>query len=837
MVAIALSCVGICLAQVSIGGVVNKYVPVLKVIPCDSAVQVSSSNGFSVGDLVFIIQMKGAKVYATKDSLSGLIADLSSAGVSEFLTVGSITADMVTFTTRLANNYNPSGVVQLIRVPRYTSARVVSPLTCEPWNGAIGGVLVIDVAKDLILAANISADGMGFAGGNASNNNQTVDIPDWSSTWNEGRGGEKGEGIAAIPGFLPIACRGRWANGGGGGNGANAGGGGGSNGGRGGRGGKPLSYNKINPTVGGEPGVVLDTAASKYFRLVMGGGGGGGHQNDLLGTSGGTGGGIIILRMDRLIPQGFTISSNGTSSLPTRVGEKGDGTGGGGAGGTILLDVKNITTIATITAIGGNSGNVTAQYNAHGPGGGGGGGTVITTQPTSDLNINVSGGAPGIHTNPSNENYLGSWGAQPGKTGAVQDTFAWNTPISIGLDAWGGGPFCGTQTVELSATEGFASYLWSNGETTATIHVNVAGNYTLTAVDPSGCVHTAGPIRVWENSPQYTLDAQLDFGTVDYKRKYIRTIPLVNNDDEDIVVSRIASSQHFTVLSPITFPVVVPAGQSIPITVQLFTVDIQDYHELLEFEIVSPCPDSGTIKVDAIINLVHAHYSVPDTTAPVGVSGYGIPIRVRVSPDTLILPATHMVLTLRFDSRIFSPSILTRGVIVGDVIDVVASTRTLTIEFDSIDIIGPEMQLTTVIGTVLNSYVTKCTLDIVSVEYIDVFQTPIDEITDGSLIVSPVCFQRGRQIKAFGKATATIAPNPASDDVVARIKMDAPGLYQLVLVDVTGSAHRVYSGTKPSEGSETITVPLDLSRLSSGVYSVLFTTPFQTIGSTLVIER
>lgn len=824
-------------AQTSIGGVVNRYVPVLKVIPCDSSVQVGNAAGYGVGDRVFIIQMKGAKVSTAKDSSSGLLLDLQGAGVSEFLTIGGIVGDMVTFTTRLANNYNPAGLVQLIRVPRYTSVRVVSALSCEPWNGTTGGVLVLEVENDVILAADINVDGLGFAGGNASNNNQTVDIPDWSTPWNEGRGGEKGEGIAAIPGFLPISCRGRWANGGGGGNGANAGGGGGSNGGRGGKGGRPLSYNVVNPNVGGEPGVAMDTVAGKYFRLVMGGGGGGGHQNDGLGSSGGAGGGIVVLRTNRLLPQGHSITSNGTSSLSTRVGEKGDGTGGGGAGGTILIDAQVITTIARVTAIGGNSGNVTAQYNAHGPGGGGGGGTVITVRPTTDLNINVAGGAPGIHTHPSNENYLGSWGAQPGKSGVVLDTFAWNTPVSIGLDAWGGGPFCGTQTVEFSATPGFASYLWSNGETTPTIRVNVAGDYTLTAIDPSGCAHTAGPLRAWENSPQYTLDGAIDFGRVDYKRKYIRTIALENNDDEDIVVSRISSSAHFALLAPVAFPVVIPAGQSIPITVQLFSADIQDYHEQLHFEIISPCPDSGTINVDAIINLVHAAYSVPDTSAPVGATGYGIPIRVRVSPDTLVLPATHMVMTIRFDSRIFSPSLVTKGVITGDVIDVVASTRTLTIEFDSVDIVGPEMTLTTIIGTVLNSYITKCTLDIVGVEYIEVFQTPIDEIQDGSLLVSPVCYQRGRQIKAFGKATATITPNPASKEASVHLEMDAPGEYQLVLVDVTGASHGVYKYTKPSEGADSVTIPLNLSELSCGVYSAIFTTPLQTTSNTLVIEK
>lgn len=824
-------------AQTQIGGIVNRYVSVLKVVPCDSLIEVGNAQGFKPGDLVFIIQMKGAVVSKAKDSTSGLIIDLAHAGAAEFLTIESIQGNNITFTTRLANTYDPAGLVQLISVPRYSTARITSPLTCPQWNGTTGGVVVIDVEHDLIMDADITVDGLGFAGGNASSNFQTTEIPDWISNWVEGRAGEKGESIALIPGFLPIAARGRWANGGGGGNGGNAGGAGGSNGGSGGHGGRALVYNRQYPNVGGEPGVVLDSATRKYGRLFMGGGGGGGHQNDGLGTAGGNGGGLVVLKAERVIPRGHKISANGLSSRATISAEKGDGTGGGGAGGTVLLDVQSITAVLTITATGGNSGDINAMYNAHGPGGGGGGGTVICVSSQSNLSINVGGGIPGRHNNPTNEDYLGSWGAQPGRTGVVLDSFAWNKPLSIGLQAWGGGPFCGTQTVELHATPGFASYLWSNGATTPTISVNTPGNYTLTAIDPSGCAHTAGPVRAWENSPQYSLSATLDFGTVDYKRKYIKIVPLTNTDDEDIVVAGISSAPNFSILAPNSFPIVVPAGKSINIVIQLFTNEVRDYHEVFTVEISSPCPDTGTIAVDAIINVVHATYTAPDTTAPVGVTGYGIPITVRLEPDTLVLPNTHMLLSVRFDSRIFAPSLVTQGRIVGDVIDVVASTRTLTIEFDSVDIVGPEMTLTSVIGTILNSYVSKSILDIVSVEYLEVFQMPVDSIDDGSLHVAPVCFQFGRQVKLYGNSSARVVPNPATDGATAQLEMSAPGNYVLTITDVTGALVEQFEFVKSNESTEVRAVNLNTATLPSGLYSVAFTSPLTTTISTLIINR
>jgi len=48
--------------------------------------------------------------------------------------------------------------------------------------------------------------------------------------------------------------------------------------------------------------------------------------------------------------------------------------------------------------------------------------------------------------------------------------------------------FCSGGSVVLSAPAGYASYLWSNGETTQTITVTVSGNYYVQVTDASGCI-------------------------------------------------------------------------------------------------------------------------------------------------------------------------------------------------------------------------------------------------------------------------------------------------------------------------------------------------------------
>ncbi|HET7153678.1 MAG TPA: SBBP repeat-containing protein [Candidatus Kapabacteria bacterium] len=56
--------------------------------------------------------------------------------------------------------------------------------------------------------------------------------------------------------------------------------------------------------------------------------------------------------------------------------------------------------------------------------------------------------------------------------------------------------FCTGDSVTLSAPAGFATYLWSDGETTQSIVVRTSGTYTVTVTSVNGCSGTSAPIAV-----------------------------------------------------------------------------------------------------------------------------------------------------------------------------------------------------------------------------------------------------------------------------------------------------------------------------------------------------
>lgn len=419
-----------CRVNTPIGNVINAYTPVLGLEPCGNKITVENATAYNVGDTVLLIQMKGAVIDSSNTSAFGTVTDYKSAGNYEFNYVKSKLGNTIELKNKLTRTYEiPNGKVQLIRVPYYDNATITSTLTCLPWDGSKGGVLVFNVADSLVLAANIDVTGKGFRGGNTYNVGpavlncfQDAYFYDSSSTVSS----RKGEGIADM-GSNKLNGRGALANGGGGGNGHNAGGGGGSNSGIGGFGGYQLFEcnfsNYDNRGIGGKQ-LPYNNALNKVY---LGGGGGGGHKDGLPtvvpSSAGGNGGGIVIIKANKLISNNFTITANGDHGKQCDLDGFNclhDGMGGGGGGGTLLLDIENYVDNSKANAAGGKGADLTVYSAAAGrvgPGGGGGGGVVWIKQSSLPSVLTIfSNGANGGVIPLNGNNPLGATNGLPGTT-------------------------------------------------------------------------------------------------------------------------------------------------------------------------------------------------------------------------------------------------------------------------------------------------------------------------------------------------------------------------------------------------------------------------------------
>jgi len=395
----------------NISGMINTYHSVTEILPSKAGIKADNTTGITYGDLVVLVQMKGADIITTNNSTFGDTTSLNNAGNYEIATVCSISGDTVFFFNNVMNNYTPADRVQMVKFGNYLSADVIDTLKALSWNNSTGkgGVLAISVEEDLVLHAPIIADSSGYRGASFYLHSGTCGffnpvgtgyVYDATSA-TSANGAYKGEGVADVPSTLDGA-RGAPANGGGGGNNHNNGGGGGANLTSGGNGGGNFSTGPSGCTgnyqgIGGKP---LNTWSNS--KIFAGGGGGAGHANSTVQPfAGGNGGGIIIVIAKNIIGNGYKISANGQNGRSTSY----DGASGGGAGGTIIMHVINgYTGALTIQANGGNGGNEDDDLSAgrcYGAGGGGSGGVIYFNGSVPAITNSVTGGTAGINIDPN----------------------------------------------------------------------------------------------------------------------------------------------------------------------------------------------------------------------------------------------------------------------------------------------------------------------------------------------------------------------------------------------------------------------------------------------------
>jgi hypothetical protein len=394
--------------------ILNAYAKVTTVNAARTLLNVSNVNEanhtFNVGDQVIVMQMQDDCIGTNTTNVAtfGDLGAIANAGVYEIRAIASRapasgTPTSITLGQPLTNTFNTgaNSSVQLISYrnlgANYTTTANITGLA---WDGNVGGVIAILVTNTLTLNHSITADGIGFRGGNMSSAfNGPVCVATASALYisNNANQGWKGECIYKSTNALFNNSRGKILNGGGGGGDHNAGGGGGSNFSAGGIGG--LGFNNCTANPGGMGGVGLSSVIGGS-RIFMGGGGGGGQQNNGVGTNGGNGGGIILLRAQVLASGTVCASSpritaNGVSVLNnTGIGD--DGVGGGGAAGTIICQVASYSLSAPcpliISANGGNGGTsiYPAVYGSAAGGGGGGQGAVVFSTPTPTANVTAT---------------------------------------------------------------------------------------------------------------------------------------------------------------------------------------------------------------------------------------------------------------------------------------------------------------------------------------------------------------------------------------------------------------------------------------------------------------
>ncbi|MBS1667046.1 MAG: T9SS type A sorting domain-containing protein [Bacteroidetes bacterium] len=558
--------------------VINTYARVTAI--SGNTLTISNATGsFSAGKAI-IMQMKDSVIQTSilNNSSFGNIDNIGKAGISEVVTISSVSGTTITLSASPANTYNLSvnARVQLISYPTLGAGLAVytlnNNLTATAWDGNVGGVLAFNVNGTLVLNGNLIVDGLGYKGGSVGVNapgdfscdpNTYKDTANGVSTTYYGF---KGEGIYVSTNKYTVA-KGKLANGGGGGNYDNAGGGGGGNFTAGGSGGYGWSCTSTT-NGGGLGGADLSsyTTASRFF---MGGGGGGGQQNNNVGTAGANGGGIIMIKASAIqTNSGCTGGAINISAQGSNAANSGnDGSGGGGAGGSVLIQatsytVNNACPINILTS-GGNGGTV-QNSGSHGGGGGGGRGAVIfSPQSTTPANITLlSAGGTGGGNSTSSGTLTGGNGSTTSISGGSGVIYSTGSTLPVTLLSF---------TASYNNTS--ASLNWSSGAEVAFSHYEVERSIN----SPSNFT-TLGSVASKGSDSEYGFTDDLSFisgAAVVYYR-----LKIVNIDGipqySDIRILRVGTNSLSAKAYPVPTHSVVNISLNVPANLNSLQVSIRD---------------------------------------------------------------------------------------------------------------------------------------------------------------------------------------------------------------------------------------------------------------------
>lgn len=166
--------IGIASAQnTNISGIVNVYRKVIAVDSAKGFVKLSDASNLTqyTGNSVMIIQMKGATIDQNDASTFGNITAINEAGQFEIAKMCGQKGDSLIFENKLQNFYDPTGLVQIVIIPKYVDVTVVDTLRAKSWDpiSGTGGVIAIEASGTVFANSVIYADSAGFRGGGLIN--------------------------------------------------------------------------------------------------------------------------------------------------------------------------------------------------------------------------------------------------------------------------------------------------------------------------------------------------------------------------------------------------------------------------------------------------------------------------------------------------------------------------------------------------------------------------------------------------------------------------------------------------------------------------------------------
>jgi hypothetical protein len=372
---------------------------------------------------------------------------------------------------------------------------------------------------------------------------------------------------------------------------------------------------------------------------------------------------------------------------------------------------------------------------------------------------------------------------------------------------------CAGETIELTTNNEYASYLWSNGETTRTIEIDQPGEYSVEVTDTNGCTGSASIDIIEKNVAIDGIEDQI-FGDVYISQSDNKQIVLTNESENTVIIDRIYPEPNITVLSIHTdkqLPAELQEEEQIIITADFAPTEEKQYEVIINIEVNDPCEFADSFIISGVGIKIPAKSIVwlPDTTARPGEKLY-IDLKANIEDfDPAINPVGYTA-EVAYDSRFFSIEAPNPEIYDSEIMN---SEQTLYLKKDNINLHEGENVLARIHGMALLPDGERTPLIIKDFRWSN--EGIETETQNGSLSIIGVCAPGLRAVHGPNLESIELYPNPTSGEITIKTIANNKLSAHIKLINTLGK-ELLSNNINISSGAHEQKISLD--NVPSGMY-------------------
>lgn len=309
------------------------------------------------------------------------------------------------------------------------------------------------------------------------------------------------------------------------------------------------------------------------------------------------------------------------------------------------------------------------------------------------------------------------------------------------------------------------------------------------------------------------------------------TIKNVGSSQFKITKSFLPINATVFMLSPDPINSILLPGQSLSFNVSFIPSLVQQYNDQYRFEVTyTGCKDTLTIQMNGKgLPPLNALFWMEDITANPKAMTFNIPIYGKLNNKGLNVDKIELTGMISFNNTMYNPTGLTKGKLLLDSMG--TDFRYIKFSLDSLTLTDTASVITELTGRPLlgNNDTTFLYWDSLVLSPKISYLFGSTDTLSGKLR-SIICIEGGKRLLQHSlPLTMMINPNPADDKINLSITVLEIGIHQIDIINTAGE--RIYTNSFKInlDDEKIINKEINLSKLSSGMYYILLSSPTDRI--------